>query len=80
MKLLKLKMWLASINKRTWAFVGAIAGFVILALAGLFVWMHMCGYTLISWLAKFWPTLVVVLAVVIAIVLLVVYFKMKKRS
>lgn len=79
MKLIKLKMWLASISKKTWIYVGCIAGFIALAIACLLVWMHMSGYTLASWMAKFWPTLVVALAIIIAIVLFVVYLKMKKR-
>lgn len=79
MRFLKLKMWLASISKKTWIYVGCISGFVVLAITCLFIWMHLCGYTLASWLAKFWPTVVVLLAVVIAIALIVVFFKMKKR-
>lgn len=78
MKMIKFKMWLASISKRTWAYVAAISAFVILAIAGLFVWMHMCGYTLASWLGRFWPTLVVVSVAATAVILGLVFFKIRK--
>lgn len=78
MRFLKIKIWLASISKRTWAYIGIIAGFIAVAVAGLFVWMHLCGYTLASWLEKFWPTVLVVVVALIALIMFLIYLKMKK--
>lgn len=79
MKFLAFRMWFSSISKKTWIYVGCISGFLVLAVACLFVWMHLCGYTLASWLAKFWPTLVIIGAVALVVVLAVLLLKMKKR-
>lgn len=79
MKFLKFKIWLASIDKRTWAYIAIIAGFVALAVAGLFIWMHLSGYTFSAWIARFWPTVVVVAAALIFLIFALVYSILRKR-
>lgn len=46
----------------------ALGFFVVLAIVGSIVWMYSCGYTIGSWLAKFWPWLVIIVMVAALVV------------
>lgn len=41
-------------------YYSALGVFLALAIAGSIVWMYSCGYTIGSWLAKFWPWLAII--------------------
>lgn len=79
MRFMKFRFWLSNVQKKTWIFVGIIAGFVALAIAALIVWMHLCGYTIASWLSKFWPTLTIIGSLALAGLLAFILFKLRKR-
>ena len=79
MKMLKFKMWLASISKATWIYVIVIAALIAVAIACLAVWMHICGYTLASWLGKYWPILTLAAVTVVAVALFLIFLGMRKR-
>ena len=78
MRFMKIKMWLSTIQRKTWIFAGVIAGFVVLAVACLLIWMHLCGYTLAEWFAKYWPTLAVLGALVLMGAFALVFYKLRK--
>ena len=41
-------------------YYSALGVFLALAIAGCIVWMYSSGYTIGSWLAKFWPWLAII--------------------
>lgn len=78
-KRLAFQAWLATKDKATWLYAAGIAFFVCIAIAALFVWMHLSGYTFAEWFARFWPTVVICLAAIVAGALFLVFRSMKKR-
>lgn len=78
MKMIRFRMWLASIDRRTWAYIAVIAGFIAVAVACLFVWMHFSGYSFAEWLERYWHILALAAAVLIAIIMAYFLAKMKR--
>lgn len=73
------KAWVKSKKKSYWIYLGVIATFVLIAIISLLVAMYMTGYTLASWIAEFYPILVITLSIVIIIIVAVVLAKLRKR-
>lgn len=75
----KFKAWVKSKNKSYWVFTGVITFFIILAIAALFIAMHMCGYTFTTWMAKFYPWVIVVGCVLALLIIAYVLYKLRRK-
>lgn len=70
--------WAKSKKKGYWIFLGFIAFFIILAIVCALVAMHLCGYSLASWINEFYPILVIVLSFILVIGAGIGLMKMRK--
>jgi heme/copper-type cytochrome/quinol oxidase subunit 4 len=76
----KIRMRLAAVSKSTWVYVVVIAALIAVAVACLFVWMHLSGYSLEKWLGRYWPICAMVLLAIVVGALFAAYMKMRARK
>ena len=79
MRWIRFKAWLASVSKKTWIYVGCIAGFVAIAVICLLVWMHLSGYTVAEWMARYYMWIILIGIALILAVLAFIFSKMRRR-
>lgn len=70
--------WAKSKKKGYWIFLGFIAFFIILAIVCALIAMHLCGYSLASWINEFYPILVIIGASILVIGAGIGLMKMRK--
>lgn len=75
---LKVKLFIKSIKPHTWFFIGGITLFMIIGLICGIIAIYSCGYDLASWLAKFYPWVIISFSFIIAIVCSIIFLNYLK--
>ena len=73
-----IKLWIKSKNKKYWVLTGIILSFIILGIVCGIIAMYSCGYTLITWFAKFGWICLIVLALGVIAALGILFIKARK--
>ena len=75
----QLKKKLKNTPMSTWLYRLAILGVIIIAIVCSLIAMHLCGYTLATWFAKFYGYVVLVSIGVISLIVTYLWWKVRKK-
>lgn len=77
-KKIDLKNKIKTTPKKKWIIIGGFVLVFIVIIACLLVAMYMSGYTLASWMAQFYPWVIMTVAVLFVIIFTILFFKSRK--
>lgn len=79
-KRIDLKNKIKTTSKKKWLVIGGFALIFIIIIACLLIAMYLCGYSLSTWIAKFYPWVIMSIAVLFVIIFTIIFFKARKEK
>lgn len=79
-KKLEIKHWFKRLTKKDWLIFGGFIIVLAVIITCILVAMHLCGYSLADWLAKYYPWVVMTTVIVVMIGFFIIVYKATHRG